>query len=139
MIIGSGALFYSQQTNRFLFLLRAGAKYSGTWALVGGKKEWHETNLAGLNREINEEIGFLPNIIKYIPIETFTSHDQHFEYNTYICIVENEFLPILNHENNGYCWTDIKHVPKPMHPSLYETLKLEVIQEKINILKEIIS
>jgi 8-oxo-dGTP pyrophosphatase MutT (NUDIX family) len=139
MIISSGALFYSLKTNRFLFVQRFGAKHQGTWASVGGKKEIHETNLNGLNREIIEELGFLPNIIKYIPIETFTSHDQHFEYNTYICVVQNEFIPILNHENLGYCWTDLNYYPKPLHPGLYETLKLDVIQEKIKLLKEIIS
>ena len=139
MVIGSGALFYSLKTSRFLFLLRHGAKHQGTWGLVGGKKELSETNLDGLNREIIEELNFLPNIIKYIPIETFTSQDQHFEYNTYICVVENEFLPILNHENFGYCWVDLNFYPRPLHPGLYETLKLPIIQEKIKLLKEIIS
>lgn len=139
MVSGSGALFYSIKTNRFLFLLRHGAKHSGTWGIVGGKKNLYETTLEGLNREIVEEIGFLPNITKYIPIETFTSQDQHFEYNTYVCIIEDEFLPTLNNEHNGYCWTDINYYPRPLHPGLYETLKLDVIQEKIKLLKEIIS
>lgn len=137
MIVGAGALFFSLKTNRFLFLLRQGAKFSGTWNIIGGKVEPHESLLSGLVREITEEIGFLPNIQKYIPLEIFTSQDQNFQYNTFICIVAEEFLPQLNHEHDGYCWVSIDFYPKPLHPGLYETIKLDEIRAKISLIQNL--
>ena len=37
LIKGAGALIYSTSTKRYLFLLRDGSRYGGTWALPGGK------------------------------------------------------------------------------------------------------
>lgn len=133
-VICTGALFYAANTNRFLFLLRAGTKYAGTWGTIGGKINFDESIIEGLKREITEEISFLPIITKYIPLESFTSHDQNFQYNTYICIVESEFIPTLNHENSGYAWAQIDTYPKPLHPGLYETLKVDEIKQKLKLI-----
>ena len=56
-IVCSGALFYTLNTNRFLFLLRGSGKKADLWGLVGGKNEGIETPWEGLQREIEEEIG----------------------------------------------------------------------------------
>ena len=53
----SGALFYTLNTNRFLFLHRAHGKRANLWGLVGGTNEGAETPWEGLKREIQEEIG----------------------------------------------------------------------------------
>lgn len=136
MIVSCGALFLAKTTNRFLFLQRQGAKYSNTWGLVGGKVESGETVINGLNREILEEIGFLPEITKYIPLETYTSSDTSFKYHTFICTVSEEFLPKLNKEHCGYCWTSSNNYPYPLHPGLKGTFNYKVIQNKIKTIME---
>ena len=51
-IICSGALFYSLETKRFLFLHRTQGKAKNLWGLVGGTNEGTETPWEGLKREI---------------------------------------------------------------------------------------
>ena len=67
MITCSGALFYTLDTNRFLFLHRANGKRNNMWGLVGGTNEGTETPWEGLKREISEEIGSVPDIRKKLP------------------------------------------------------------------------
>jgi len=99
-IVCSGGLFLTKKTKRFLFLLRTQGRTAGTWGFVGGKKEPQDhTPYDTLTREIQEEIGNTPPIQKMIPLEQYTSSDQHFRYNTYVIIVDDEFIPILNEEH----------------------------------------
>ena len=81
-------------------------------------------------REIEEEIGFVPDLVKSIPLETFISNDEKFSFHTYLCVVKEEFLPKLNHEHNGYAWVSFNNWPKPLHQGLRNTL-----QNKQNLLK----
>ena len=140
-IICSGALFYTLTTNRFLFLHRTGGKKSEVWGLVGGGNEQGETPWEGLSREIKEEIGFLPDIKKTLPLESFISADTKFYFHTYLCIVNEEFIPKLNDEHNGYAWCSFTKWPKPLHHGLRNTLqskvnlsKLETVFQTINLL-----
>ena len=122
-IICSGTLFYSLSTKRFLLLHRTQGKHKDLWGLVGGTNEDGETPWEGLQREIEEEIGTVPNIKKTVPLESFISNDQHFYFHTYLCVIENEFIPNLNNEHNGYAWVSFKKWPKPLHHGLSNTLK----------------
>lgn len=140
-IICSGALFYTQETNRFLFLHRAKGKRADLWGLVGGTNEGTETPWEGLCREITEEIGDMPEIVKTIPLETFISPDARFHFHTYLCIVKEEFIPQLNNEHNGYAWVSFSKWPKPLHQGLRNTLtsktniaKLETVFKMIELL-----
>ena len=140
-IICSGALFYTLNTNRFLFLHRAGGKKHDMWGLVGGGNEQGETPWEGLQREINEEIGFNPDITKTLPLESFVSVDSRFMFHTYLCIIQEEFIPILNNEHDGYAWCSFTKWPKPLHHGLRNTLqskvnlsKLETVFQTINLL-----
>lgn len=132
-----GAVFFARSTQRFLFLLRSGDRYNNTWAFVGGKVEDGEDIMAGLRREIMEEIGYIPEIDRYIPIEKFTNIKKGFEYHTYVAIVDNEFLPLLNQEHSGYAWTGIDAWPKPLHPGVFGTLKTDEILGKIRTIIDI--
>lgn len=139
-IICSGALIYSLDTNRFLFLHRANGKQKHLWGLVGGGTENGETPFEGLKREIVEEIGEI-SIKKTIPLESFISNDSKFYFHTYLCIVEKEFMPFLNSEHNGYAWVSFNNWPKPLHYGLQNTLnrksnisKLKTVLEVINLL-----
>ena len=100
-IICSGTLFYSLTTKRYLLLRRAEGRTKGSWGLVGGTNEGTETPWEALQREIQEEIGELPDIKKTIPLETFISTDQKFHFHTYLCTVEQEFIPKLNASHDG--------------------------------------
>lgn len=142
-IVCSGALFYTLDTNRFLFLHRASGKTSNLWGLVGGTNEGVETPWEGLKREIREEIGQLPSIKKTIPLETFVSKDTKFLFHTYLCVVDKEFIPTLNDEHDGYAWVAFGKWPKPLHYGLRNTLtnktnlsKLKTVFEVINLIKE---
>lgn len=140
-IICSGALFYSLDTRRYLFLHRANGKQNNLWGLVGGKNEKEETPWIGLQREIKEEIGAV-NIKKVIPLETFVSNDEQFLFHTYLCATEEEFIPDLNHEHDGYAWCRFTKWPKPLHTGLRNTLnnkinlvKLETVSKMINLME----
>ena len=138
-IICSGGLFLARDTKRFLFLLRAQGKTADTWSIVGGKKEPNDlTPFEALQREITEEIGKAPPLEKIIPLELFTSNDQNFQYNTYIVIVEKEFIPILNNEHSGYAWCSYKKWPKPLHQGLKNSFSNRVTKAKIELLLELI-
>lgn len=130
-IICSGALFYTLDTNRFLLLHRTQSKQNDVWGLVGGTNEEKETPWEGLRREIEEEIGLIPNIKKTIPLETFVSNDDHFHFHTYLCVVENEFIPKLNGEHDGYAWVNFGKWPKPLHHGLANTLRSKTNQNKL--------
>lgn len=139
-IVCSGGLFFAKDTKRFLFLLRNQGKTAGTWGIVGGKKEpLDNTPYAALEREISEEIGKTPPIKKVVPLELFISEDQHFYFNTYILVVEREFIPTLNHEHVGYAWCNLNQWPKPLHQGVKRSLSNRTNRTKIELLLEIIS
>lgn len=129
MNISGGVFFYSQNTNRFLYLLRNDPKNIGNWGIPGGKIEEGETLLDGVTRECVEEIGYFPTTAKLIPIQKFINNK--FVYHTFFCKVENEFIPILNDEHSGYSWIDSLQYPKPMHPGLFNTINFDVVQDKL--------
>lgn len=137
-IVCSGALFIAKSSKRFLFLLRTQGKTAGTWGLVGGKKEPTDiTPYDTLTREMTEEIGYVPQICKIIPLELFTSNDCKFHYNTYIMIVENEFVPVLNSEHSGYAWCNYNFWPKLLHRGVKNSLNNKVTKAKIELLLDL--
>jgi hypothetical protein len=138
-IICSGGLFLSKKTKRFLVVNRAEGKTAGTWGIVGGKNEpSDQTPYDALCREITEEIGFLPQIEKIIPLEQYISKDEGFYYHTYALLVEDEFLPKLNHEHSGYAWVSNDCWPKPLHSGLKTTLGSKTIKAKIETILDIV-
>lgn len=136
-LICSGALIYAINSKRLLFLHRANCNNSDYWGLVGGKNEKEETPWQGLQREIKEEIGDT-SITKAIPLETFISPNNYFLFHTYLCVVDKEFIPTLNHEHNGYTWVEFNVWPKPLLPGLRNTLAKKVNREKLHIVFETI-
>lgn len=137
-IVCSGALFYSLKTKRFLFLHRRNGKHNNLWGLVGGTNEGSETPWEGLQREITEEIGELPSITKTMPLETFVSTDSKFQFHTYLCVVEDEFILHLNEEHDGYAWVSFGHWPKPLHHGLRNTLQSKINLNKLQTVFQVI-
>ena len=126
-----GVWFYCVRTRCYLYLLRNDSKYPDTWGLAGGKAESAESLMAAVERECTEELGSMPEYQKLIPIEMFTSADGGFEYHTFWCRVDHEFIPELNHEHVGYAWVQSGRLPRPLHPGLWNTVNLDAIQKKI--------
>jgi len=136
-IICSGALFYALDTKRFLFLHRTGSKQKELWGLVGGGNEEGETPWEGLKREISEEIGDV-EIKKTLPLETFVSNDAQFLFHTYLCVVKEEFMPVLNDEHDGYAWVSFSKWPKPLHYGLQNTLNKKTNLNKLETVFQLI-
>ena len=128
-----GAMIYCTATNRYLFLLRSDGKFPNTWGLVGGKIEPGESIINGLNREIEEEMGGEIKGAKIIPIEQFISDNKRFVYHTFLIKVEEEFVPVLNKEHKGFCWVPLDNFPKPLHPGVFRTIRLEKSRNKLRI------
>lgn len=86
-----------------------------------------------LMRELEEEMGAVPEIERVYPFDVYQSRDKHFKYYSFVCIVEEEFIPELNKESAGYAWVDLGQWPKPMHQgakiSFCNNKSLKKIQE----------
>ena len=135
-LIAVGVWFYSLNTDRYLYLMRNDPRHPGAWGLPGGKAELGETLLAAIERECQEELGMLPDYVKLVPLEKFTSPDSEFVYHTFFCCVSNEFAPQLNQEHLGYAWINSAVFPKPMHPGLWNTVNFDSVKNKIAVLKQ---
>ena len=137
-IVCSGAVFYAKSTRRILLLQKTHGKHSGTWGLVGGTNIEGENPWQGLQREVQEEIGLMPNVIKTIPLETFVSNDKVFNFHTYLCVIDNEFIPILSDEHCGWAWATIDQAPKPLHQGLRTSFSSKIIRNKLQTIFDIV-
>ena len=131
IITAVGVWFYSIDTHRYLYLMRNDPRHPNNWGLPGGKVEAGETLFDSISRECTEELGAMPNYIRLVPLEKFTTSDAGFAYHTFFCSVPTEFTPILNDEHVGYAWLNSGIWPKPMHPGLWSTVNFEAVRDKI--------
>lgn len=99
-----------------------------------GENAWQS-----LVREIKEEIGDMPTIIKSIPLETFVSNDKVFHFHTFLCVVRDEFIPVLSKEHSGYSWTSIDLAPKPLHQGLRSSFSNKNIRNKLQTVFDVMS
>lgn len=130
-----GVWFYSQETKRYLYLVRNDPKHPGTWGLPGGKIEDGETLMQAIERECQEEMGSIPAYSRLVPLEKFTSADGGFVYHTFFCSVDSEFTPVLNDEHLGWAWIASGHWPRPMHPGLWSTVNFDAVRDKITVME----
>ena len=137
-IVCSGALIYAKTSRRFLLVQKSRGKHQGTWGLVGGTNIAGENPWQGLQREMVEEIGFMPDIIKTLPIETFVSNDTVFNFHTYLCVVEKEFVPTLSDEHCAWAWSTIDWAPKPLHQGLRNSFSNKIIRTKLQTVFDIV-
>lgn len=137
-IICSGALFYAKKTKRILLLQKNTGKHRNTWGLVGGTNLKNESVWHGLQREIAEEIGEVPDVLKTVPLESFISSDEKFNFHTYLCVVEDEFVPILSEEHKGWAWSEISSCPKPLHQGLKRSFTSKITINKLQTVFDVI-
>jgi 8-oxo-dGTP pyrophosphatase MutT (NUDIX family) len=134
-LIAVGVWFYSIATQRYLYLLRNDARHPDSWGLPGGKLEAGETLIAAMIRECVEELGSMPDYLRLVPLEKFTSTDGGFVYHTFFCSVENEFSVVLNNEHIGWAWITSGTWPRPMHPGLWSTVNFDAVRDKMVIIE----
>jgi len=132
LITASGCLFLALDTGRICLQQRSSnTSHPRTWAFWGGKAEKDERPIETLLRELEEEIGMIPEMQKVYPLHTFDSKRGEFEYHTFVVTVYEEFIPILNNESDGYCWVKIGNWPRPLHPGSKNILYEKRIAKKI--------
>jgi 8-oxo-dGTP pyrophosphatase MutT (NUDIX family) len=129
--IAVGLIIYSKATDRILYLLRTDKH--GEWGLPGGKTEPNETLREAIKRECLEEINWWDENVKLLPIECYNSSTGNFVFHTLMCTVENEFIPILNHEHCAYAWCNIGLWPKPLHRGLFATISHPLVKNKLKL------
>lgn len=127
---GVGAIIVSEHTGNVLTVLRSSKEsYPNTWTFAGGRVERNEAPAEALTRELGEELS-LTNFKKILPLHRYQSRSRDFVYDTYIVLVDNEFVPELNWENSGYAWTDIDNLPGPLHPKTKQMINSARLKAK---------
>jgi 8-oxo-dGTP pyrophosphatase MutT (NUDIX family) len=131
-VYASGCIILCKHTQRMLLQLRSpDRRNKNYWGFWGGGRDGLETPVQTIKRELVEEIGFLPVITKFYPLHKMVSNDDSFEYDTFLATVEEEFIPILNSESEGYAWVKYDRHPIPLHPGSKLVLQNPRILSKI--------
>jgi hypothetical protein len=118
----AGLLFLSKNTSRILLILE-----DSRWTVPTFPRS---SNLL-------EDAVFLLQEFKsgrIIPIELYLSEDRGFEYGTYVCIVDNEFLTTAR---ATIAWASLDDLPNQLHNGLKSTLNNRLIRAKIDTILEL--
>lgn len=119
--LAAGCLFYCPSTGRILLVKRSlDSDDPGTWALLGGGIEEGESPEEGLRRELSEE-ACIVKCPELRHVHNDVRSEDDFAYLTYICEVNREFEPRLNHEHTDYQWCDKDGLPEGLHPCFEDT------------------
>lgn len=118
----AGLLFLAKTTGRILLILENSKwtvpTFSRSAALLEDASELLNSYHAG----------------RIVPIELYLSEDRGFEYGTYVCLVDEEFLTTTA---STICWGDINYLPKQLHAGLKTTLNNQIIKTKIETIMEL--
>jgi hypothetical protein len=118
----AGLLFLAKTTGRILLILEDSKWTVPTFARSGPLLADAEILLDSYCRG------------RILPIELYLSEDRGFEYGTYVCLVEAEFL---TQAEATICWSQLGHLPKQLHNGLKVTLNNSLIKTKIETIMEL--
>ena len=121
-----------QQRAGLLFL----AKTTGRILLILDNDRWTVPTFQR-NNSLLEDAHALMNQYsqgRVVPIELYLSEDRGFEYGTYVCLVEDEFL---TQAAPTICWSHLDYLPTQLHNGLKVTLNNSVIRTKIETIMEL--
>lgn len=71
---------------------------------------------------------------RIMPIELYLSKDKGFEYGTYVCLVDTEFLTTAA---ASIAWCTLTKLPSQLHVGLKATLNNAIIKTKIETILEL--
>ena len=123
-----------QQRAGLLFL----AKTTGRILLILEDERWTVPTFARKSSLLDDADLLLSNysVGKIVPIELYLSEDRGFEYGTYVCVVDQEFL---TQATKTVCWADLDYLPKQLHSGLKTTLNNQIMRTKIETIMELIN
>ena len=118
----AGLLFLSKNTKRILLILE--------------DSKWTVPTFNRSSTLLEDDSVLFSDFSKgrLVPIELYLSEDRGFEYGTYICLVNEEFLTTAA---KTICWSNINYLPKQLHTGLKTTLSNQIIKTKIETIMEL--
>ena len=121
-----------QQRAGLLFL----AKTTGRILLILDAERWTVPTFQRSNSLLEDADQLLNQYAqgRIVPIELYLSEDRGFEYGTYVCVVDQEFLTLAS---KTICWSDLDCLPKQLHSGLRTTLNNQIIRVKIETILEL--
>lgn len=119
----AGLLFLAKNTKRILMILE--------------NEKWTVPTFARKNILLEDAQELLNNYSqgRILPIELYLSEDRGFEYGTYVCLVDTEFLTTVTY---SIAWCNLDYLPKQLHPGLKATLNNQLIRAKIDTILELV-
>jgi hypothetical protein len=118
----AGLLFLAKTTGRVLLILE-----DSKWTVPTFPK-------SGPLLDSAQELLDKYSLGKILPIELYLSEDRGFEYGTYVCLVDVEFLTSAT---PTICWAGLDYLPKQLHTGLKTTLNNQLIRTKIDTILEL--
>lgn len=125
MIKSIGCLIYDRQKDMVLLQQRGkNCSYALKLGLWGGKMDQGEDFAEALSRELKEELGELPKYEKLYPLDTFLSEDNHFIYYSFLMIVNDFEVQIIDTEETfDFVWMPLSLIRRlNLHPGFRKTL-----------------
>ena len=118
----AGLLFLSKNTARILLILE--------------ESKWTVPTFTRKDSILVDAAHLLKNYSsgKVLPVELYLSEDRGFEYGTYVCLVDEEFITTAA---PTIAWCDLDCLPKQLHTGLKTTLNNAVIRTKIETILEL--
>jgi hypothetical protein len=118
----AGLLFLAKTTSRILLILE--------------DSKWTVPTFVRKSTLLDDAAGLLEKYSKgrIVPIELYLSEDRGFEYGTYVCLVEQEFLTTAT---ATIAWSGLDYLPKQLHNGLKATLNNTLIRTKIETVLEL--
>jgi uncharacterized protein len=129
---GAGCFIFEKESKKLLLIKRSSfVPVSDTWGIPAGKSEENETPLDTVKRELQEEIGLDSSNIQFLLIHKNQTHIPRFEFYTFACVVDEEFVPTLNWESSDYLWASTDDLPEPLHWGVEQTLRNKSCRKSI--------
>jgi 8-oxo-dGTP pyrophosphatase MutT (NUDIX family) len=110
---GAGILPRCSTTGRYLLGYRSAEVNEGhSWGLFGGAIEGKEHSRLAALREFREETKYKGRINTRL---LYVHKDEGFRFYNYLGHIKEEFIPILDWENEKAEWFALEDFPKPLH------------------------
>lgn len=112
---GAGCLVLSRATGRLLVALRSEEVMEpGTWGTWGGAVDEGLTPEQCVALELQQETGYTAPVDLHL-VSTYSAPGDVFRYHNFLAVIDDEFEPLLNWENDAFCWVKPSEMPSPLH------------------------